>query len=126
LEPGPLLSCMNNACIGRMWNYICCPDCDYTWTLSLEPQATASVTSNVTSSVPEAKAASDSPEDPLNLERLFGEMDNFCSHILSLPGAATHPDIQTQIQPAKVSGASRKMSMKQSVSCPAKFSGLAR
>jgi hypothetical protein len=103
LQPGALLRCMNNACIDRMWNYICCPACDYTWTFSLQPQAGASATSNASSRSPDPGAASGAVEDPLNFDRLFGEMDKFCSHVLSLPGAATHPDIKAQIQSIRAS-----------------------
>jgi hypothetical protein len=60
-------------------------------------------TSNISSPTPDPKAASGSQEDSLNLERLFDEMDKFCSHILSLPAAAAHPDIQAQIRSIKAS-----------------------
>jgi hypothetical protein len=43
LQPCALLGRMNPACIGRMWNYICCPACDYTWTPSLDARAGASI-----------------------------------------------------------------------------------
>jgi hypothetical protein len=107
LHPGALLGCMNSACIARMWNYICCPSCDYTWTFSLQsPQAGATDSgfpggpSRAGVSGPlssDAQAAPASEEDPWKLNRLFGELDKFCSHILSLPAAVSHPDIKPQI-----------------------------
>lgn len=98
LQPGALLGCLNNACIARMWNYLCCPACDYTWTFSLQPpRAGISASNSVSSPSPDPNATSGSEEDPLNLNRLFGELDKFCSHVLSRPAAANHPDIKAQI-----------------------------
>ena len=34
---------------------------------------------------------------PLDLLGLFAEIDKFCAHILSLPGAAAHPEIKKQL-----------------------------
>jgi Peptidase C39 family len=105
LQPAAVLGCVSGDCMARMWNYICCPSCDYMWTFSLQrppPTATASRCFNPASpscrsvaSVPAAE--SPSTEDPLNLGRLFGELDKFCNHILSLPGAANHLEIKQQI-----------------------------
>jgi hypothetical protein len=36
-------------------------------------------------------------EDPLNLKKLFGELDKFCSHFLSLPAATNYSDIKQQL-----------------------------
>lgn len=107
LNPGVLLGCMNSDCVGRMWNYICCPSCDFMWTFSLEPPRTDStasaspngpVSSTVSShsSVP-PEAALGSGEDALNLGPLFDQLDKFCNHILSLPAAANHPEIKQQL-----------------------------
>jgi Peptidase C39 family len=105
LRPVAVLGCMNGDCMARMWNFICCPSCDYMWTFSLQappPTATASRCSNGSSppcrSAPSAlDAEALSKEDPLNLNRLFGELDKFCGHILSLPAAANHPEIKQQL-----------------------------
>jgi hypothetical protein len=101
LQPGIVLGCMNNDCVARMWNYLCCPFCDYTWTFSLQglpagarasavgpSPAAASPLSQGAPPVPAAEPA------PLSLDRLFVELDKFCNHILSLPAAANHPDIK--------------------------------
>jgi hypothetical protein len=107
LQPAALLGCMNAACANRMWNYLCCPACDYTWTFSLKPPpAKAAVQGPSNEPIPpgflnapslEAKTAAPSPENPLNLDRLFGALDKFCDHVLSLPAAANHPEIKQQL-----------------------------
>lgn len=93
LQPGALLGCLTSACSARMWNYICCPSCDFTWTFGVQAPAPAATFSGPS---PDVQAASASEEDPWNLARLFGELDRFQSHILSLP-AASHPDIKQQL-----------------------------
>jgi hypothetical protein len=92
LDPAALLGCLTSACAARMWNYICCPSCDFTWTFSVQaPGVTSSGFS------PDPQAAAPAENDPWNLNRVFGELDKFCSHVLSLPAAAAHPDIKKQI-----------------------------
>jgi hypothetical protein len=50
-----------------------------------------------------------SEENPLDLNHLFGELEKFCSHILSLPEAANHPEIQQQIGFIKATKESLKL-----------------
>ncbi len=95
LQPDTLLGCLNNACGARMWNYICCPACDYTWTFSLQSPHPGS--SAVSAGMPDSTASSEAGEKALDLNRLFAELDKFCNHIMSLPAAANHPDIKSQI-----------------------------
>jgi hypothetical protein len=105
LQPAALMGCMSGDCIARMWNYICCPSCDYTWTFNLQPPEAGLTASGFTNgasrpgrSAPSAPGAQTaSHEDLSNLNRLFGELDKFCSHILSLPAAANHPEIKQQL-----------------------------
>jgi predicted double-glycine peptidase len=99
LQPIALLGCMSGDCMARMWNYICCPSCDYTWTFSLHPpQASARA------GTPDASRASKpviqvgaSSAPALDVNKLFGEVDKFCAHILGIPGAANHPEIKKQL-----------------------------
>ena len=93
LQPGAVLGCIRPGCVGRLWNYVCCPACDFTWSFS-PSIPTAGPGASPSSPDPQAAATSD---DPLNLGRLFGELDRFCSRILSLPAAAAHPDIRQQL-----------------------------
>jgi hypothetical protein len=85
LEPAVLLGCVGAGCSARLWNYICCPLCDHTWTFSVLPAAGQ-------------EALSGSEEDPWNLNHLFGELDKFCEHILSSPDVARRPDVQQQLE----------------------------
>jgi hypothetical protein len=94
---------MSRACAERVWNYLCCPSCDYTWTFGLQPpqarvRPPASADGRIPPSVsgspsPEAKAASQ--EATLNLDSLFYTLDKFCNYIL--PAAASHPEIKQQL-----------------------------
>jgi hypothetical protein len=113
LRPAALLGCMSSACAERVWNYLCCPSCDYTWNFSLqrqqarvEPPASAdgrtgppaSAECRIPASVPgspspEAKAASQ--ERTLNLDQLFNALDKFCNHFS--PAAASHPELKQQL-----------------------------
>jgi hypothetical protein len=43
------------------------------------------------------EASDKSPHDQPNFEPVFGELDKFCSHILSLPVVAAHPEIKQQL-----------------------------
>ena len=117
LQPGALLRCVNNACIARMWNYVCCPFCDYTWTFSLQAPAAGAAAPAVGSSPPgvssplspDAQPAPSAEQDLLNLDQMFAEMDKFCNHVLSLPAAANHPDIKRHMEVL----AARKEQLKQ-------------
>jgi hypothetical protein len=118
LEPVALLGCMNNSCAARLWNYVCCPTCDLTWNFTVEPpprsagaassapaartSASAESAAPASGAQPPSAAASPAP-DPLNFGKLFEELDKFCNHILSIPGAANHPDIQKQFDFIKAS-----------------------
>jgi hypothetical protein len=83
LQPAVLLGCVSASCAARLWNYICCPFCDHTWTFSAQPQ--------------QAQATAGSEEDPWNLNHVFGELDKFCNYVLSLPGLGNLPDVRKQL-----------------------------
>jgi hypothetical protein len=91
LQPAELLGCMNSHCIGRIWNYVCCPSCDYMWALSLRP-TDDSPAAPVISTRDRASAA-----DALDVNKLLGDVDKFCNHIRGIPNAANHPEIQKQL-----------------------------
>jgi hypothetical protein len=113
LQPGALLACMNTACAARLWNYLCCPTCDLTWNFTVEsprpssasaapaPDAAARASAPPPAAIPAMNASLSSgpptsAPDPLNLAKLFEELDKFRSHVLSIPAAANHPEIQKQ------------------------------
>jgi hypothetical protein len=109
LQPAILLGCTSSACAGRMWNYVCCPTCNYTWTFSLQlPQAKLTELDLSNRQVPvlpgvcraespETKPAAHSQPEQLNLEELFAALDKFCNHILSLPAATNRPEIKQHL-----------------------------
>jgi predicted double-glycine peptidase len=91
LSPAVALGCLRDGCIARMWNYVACPSCDFMWSFN---EAGAS-----TADLPRAAAsAGDSLMPPVpDLDKTFAQLDQFCAHVLSLPDAANHPDLQAQI-----------------------------
>ena len=96
MRPSTLLGCVNTECARRMWNYICCPACDYTWTFTTQPPASDTQPS-VSDRASKSTAAEQARRDPWDLTALFTQLDQFCNHILSLPGAANHPEIKQQL-----------------------------
>jgi hypothetical protein len=96
LRPSTLLGCVNTACARRMWNYICCPACDYTWTFTMQPPA-GNTQPSVSDRASKSKEAEQARQDPRDLTSLFTQLDQFCNHILSLPGAANHPEIKQHL-----------------------------
>ena len=93
LQPAALLGCLNDGCIARMWNYLCCPSCDCMWTFSLNGPHAAAAFASGDAATPAASAS----EDPWKLDRLFAEVDKFRGYILALPAAANHPDLKRQL-----------------------------
>ena len=105
LQPGALLRCVSSACIARMWNYVCCPACDHTWSFGAQSPPVGRSASVVSSTRPavsnplssDARPAPSSKPVPVNFDRLFAELDKFCNHILSLPSAANHVEVKKQL-----------------------------
>lgn len=94
LRPNVPLGCVNNACIARMWNFVTCPSCDYTWSFTVQSGHTSPVMS---ASQPEAKAEKEDKMEPVSLAPMLAELNKFCDHILTLPGAAENADIRRQM-----------------------------
>jgi hypothetical protein len=99
LQPSLLLGCMENACIARMWEYICCPACDYLWDFGLQPRTADASPASPGEARPRSQVppAASRPKPGLDINKLFGEIDKFCAHILGLPAAANHPEIKKQL-----------------------------
>jgi len=89
LQPGVLIGCMSGTCVARLWNYICCPACDYTWNFSDKA---------FPSPLPPGAHAAPSCDTNPWMKPLFAEIDRFCGHVLGLPGAANHPDIKQLVE----------------------------
>jgi len=91
LQPGALLGCIRDGCIARMWNYVCCPSCDYLWSFN-ESGATAATFPDLAGSKSEPRI-----DSPLNFEAVFAELDKFCNYALSIPGAAEHAELKMHL-----------------------------
>ena len=85
-------------CVAHMWNYICCPfcDCGFTSGAQVSPGVPLQPDPNHPGS-PGAQPATARQENPLDFTRLFAEVDKFCSYILTIPGAAAHPEIKKRL-----------------------------
>jgi hypothetical protein len=97
LAPGPLLGCLNHACIARMWNHIYCPGCDSALDAPRAAGTEPSPSNGSTALPPESAAGAAAGGHAVNLEPVFAEIDKFCSYILAVPEAATHPDVEKQL-----------------------------
>jgi hypothetical protein len=96
LQPSALLGCLNDTCSTRLWNYVGCPTCDLTWSFTIGgPQSAAA--SAISAASQHSPSVPPSPEDPLNLPSLFGELDKFTNYIMSFPALADHPEIKQQL-----------------------------
>ncbi len=91
LDPGSLLGCVRDGCIARMWNYVCCPSCDFMWSFSEAGVSTAAFP-------PSPGSPAGKTPEPVKLDALFIEIDRFCNHIASRPAAAGHTDLQAQLE----------------------------
>jgi hypothetical protein len=91
LSPAALLGCIRDGCIARMWNYCACPSCDFMWSFNEAGTSTGDL--------PRATTASGDSRLPAlpDLDKAFAQLDKFCAHILSIPGAENHPDLKAQI-----------------------------
>jgi hypothetical protein len=94
LKPGVVLGCMNQNCIARMWNYICCPACDFMWNRDTHLEPAGAVAAGGTAPGPPA----DDIAEPPTLNPAFEAVDKFVDHIKSIPGALEHPDIRKQLE----------------------------
>ncbi|MGC2404683.1 MAG: papain-like cysteine protease family protein [Acidobacteriaceae bacterium] len=92
LQPGAVLGCINDGCIARMWNWICCPTCDYVFTL----KAGAAAGAPAEAQPPAAGTAV--AVYAVDLAKLFAELDKFTSHVLSIPAAANDPNVRQKLE----------------------------
>ena len=94
LAPAELLRCINEDCIARMWNYLCCPACDTTFTINVD----STLNTPPAQPGPEEAAGSAVTEESLvGLAPLLSEIEKFCCYILAIPEAAAHPEVKKQL-----------------------------
>jgi len=95
LAPAELLGCINDGCIARMWNYLCCPACDTSFTINMDSPPAPEPDRAKEEKAGEPGAAE---ERLVDLAPLFAEIDKFCRFILSVPEAAGHPEVKKQLE----------------------------
>jgi hypothetical protein len=91
LETGAVLGCIKDGCIARMWNWICCPTCDYVFTLRAGAAAGTPVEA-------QPSAGTAAPVAAVDIAKLFAEIDKFTSQILSIPAAANDPRVKQKLE----------------------------
>jgi hypothetical protein len=91
LRPSALLGCVTAGCPARLWNYVCCPSCDFTW--------------NFGAADPRVEALKRSEANGIDFAPIFAEMDKVSDYILSLPQVANHPQVLQQLDSLKASKA---------------------
>jgi hypothetical protein len=94
LRPTVVMGCVNQGCIARMWNYICCPSCDFTWNFSLQPGSAPMASAEAPVDAPGDK---DAEKEPVSLTELFAQLDKFTSYARNLPAAAQNAEVLKQI-----------------------------
>jgi hypothetical protein len=82
LEPAAVLGCAGAGCVARLWNHLCCPECDYTWSFNVQS--------------PDDAAMSTASESSVDLARLFGELDKFRQHV-ERSSQAVDPQVREQM-----------------------------
>lgn len=94
LRPAAVLGCMNQECIARMWNYVCCPACDF-----MGDGQAASVSGAGAAAAPSPDAAAEGAvTEPAGLKQMFEALDNFIAHAKRMPGMANNAEFQQQLQ----------------------------
>lgn len=89
LSPAAMLACIRDGCIARMWNYVACPACDFMWSFNEAGTSTGDMP---------RIAPAESPAMAIpDLNKAFAQLDKFCAHVLSIPGAANFPDLKTHM-----------------------------
>ena len=106
LKPAQVLGCMNQNCIARMWNYICCPACDFMWGFDsrLEPAA-----AEVAVTGPPARSLADDIMHPEGLNEALEAVDKFTDHIKRIPNVAEHVEVKHYLD--LISGAKAKLKL---------------
>ena len=91
LSPLAVLGCMDLNCIARMWNYICCPACDFMW--NSETQVPASATP-ILAEIPRWAVMPGMVANAPGLPEALEALQKFTEHLQSIPAVANHPEIK--------------------------------
>lgn len=95
LQPGSVLGCMNQNCIARQWNYICCPACDFMWNSDSHLESAGAGVADLPA--PDAKSDSDISVIPASLDQVFEALDKFVDQVNNIPGVAGNADLKPHL-----------------------------
>ena len=104
LHPREPLGCMNTGCIARMWNYICCPSCDFMWSTSLRPSEAENPATEPGARETPATDSNDAAaaKEKLSSDKMFEALDKFLALIAEVPGSKDNPEIVQQLAAIKI------------------------
>lgn len=101
LRPQSVLGCLNDQCIARAWNAICCPSCDHMWGFSANPpgekKETPDFQATQSFSLKDLNLGPADP-DPLHLGPVTAGMDRIFQFINAMPTVAAHPLVKQQLE----------------------------
>jgi len=89
LQPNAVLGCINLNCIARMWNYLCCPTCDYTWSFTLGESESKGPAS------PEGAGAA--AKGSFDVDAVCAAVDKLRAFVLGIPAAANNSLVLQQL-----------------------------
>jgi predicted double-glycine peptidase len=97
LHPSALLGCFRNRCIARMWNYICCPNCDHLWDARAHALAQPGGATTELPNPAVARAAPQADTGEPDFAKMFAALDRFVNFAMTIPGAANHAQLKTHL-----------------------------
>ena len=94
LQPAELFGCAALMCNARLWNFLCCPSCDYTWNFGI---------CRIPKPARQAGASKTTPDIPDHIANAFVQLDKFVAAIRDIPEAMQNTEIVTKLEALKVS-----------------------
>lgn len=88
LRPARALGCIAESCKGRLWRYLCCPQCDCTWNFHGLPS---------TDTTKPAGAAPERTFDPHDVDSIYKEFDKHLGKLKDIPETYDHVEVQKQL-----------------------------
>ena len=97
LHPSALFGCFRNRCIARMWNYVCCPNCDHLWDARAQALAQDGGSTTELPNPAAAPAALQADTGEPDFAKMFAALDQFAAFAMTIPGAANHAELKTHL-----------------------------
>jgi hypothetical protein len=97
LHPSVLLGCFRNRCIARMWNYVCCPNCDHLWDARAQALAQDGGSTTELPNPALAPAAPRADTGEPDFAKMFAALDQFAAFAMTIPGAANHAELKSHL-----------------------------